>query len=293
MRSGSKKYVGLLYISPWIIGFLVFQLYPFLASLYYSFCDYSMLKAPVFVGVKNYIKMFTNDLTFYQSLKVTILYTLITIPIKLAFALLIAMILNVSIRGINLFRTIFYLPSILGGSVAIAIVWRFIFMRDGLLNQFLSTLSLPTADWLGNPDLTLGTISMLAVWQFGSSMVIFLAGLKQIPVSLYEASTIDGASRPRKFISITLPMLSPVILFNLVIQTIYALQEFTSVFIVTKGGPVKATYLYALMLYDEGFGYFRMGYASALAWIFFIIIMAITLIIFKFFAKRTYYGEGG
>jgi oligogalacturonide transport system permease protein len=252
-----------------------------------------MLKAPVFVGVKNYIKMFTNDLTFYQSLKVTILYTLITIPIKLAFALLIAMILNVSIRGINLFRTIFYLPSILGGSVAIAIVWRFIFMRDGLFNQFLSTLSLPTADWLGNPDLTLGTISMLAVWQFGSSMVIFLAGLKQIPVSLYEASTIDGASRPRKFISITLPMLSPVILFNLVIQTIYALQEFTSVFIVTKGGPVKATYLYALMLYDEGFGYFRMGYASALAWIFFIIIMAITLIIFKFFAKRTYYGEGG
>ena len=166
-------------------------------------------------------------------------------------------------------------------------------MREGLFNQFLSLFSIPPTDWLGNPDLTLGTISLLAVWQFGSSMVVFLAGLKQIPVSLYEAATIDGASRFKKFITITLPMLSPVILFNLVIQTIYALQEFTSVFIITKGGPVKATYLYALYLYEEGFGYFRMGYASALAWIFFILIMAITLIIFKFFAKRTYYGEEG
>lgn len=293
MKNNKKKYLGLLYISPWIIGFLAFQLYPFIASFIYSFADYSMLKPPVFIGLKNYIFMFTQDKTFYQSLKVTLLYTMTTIPVKITFALMVAMMLNVKIRGVNIFRTIFYIPSILGGSVSIAIVWRFLFMKEGLLNQFLSYFSIPPTNWLGNPDLTLYTISLLAVWQFGSSMVIFLAGLKQIPVSLYEASTIDGASRLKKFTSITLPMLSPVILFNLVMQTIYALQEFTSVFVITKGGPVKATYLYALMMYDEGFGYFRMGYASALAWIFFLIIMAITLIIFKFFSKRIYYGEGG
>jgi oligogalacturonide transport system permease protein len=293
MKNIREKYVGLLYISPWIIGFLAFQLYPFVASLIYSFTDYSMLKPPVFTGLKNYIYMFTQDKTFYHSLSVTLIYTIITVPAKLAFALIIAMMLNVKIRGVNIFRTIFYIPSILGGSVSIAIVWRFLFMKDGLLNQLLSHLSIPPTNWLGNPDLTLYTISLLAVWQFGSSMVIFLAGLKQVPVSLYEAAIIDGASRLKKFTSITLPMLSPVILFNLIMQTIFSLQEFTSVFVITKGGPVKATYLYALMMYDQAFGYFRMGYASALSWVFFIIIMIMTLIIFKFFAKRTYYGEGG
>jgi oligogalacturonide transport system permease protein len=287
------KYVGLLYISPWIVGFLAFQLYPFIASFFYSFADYSMLTPPVFIGFKNYISMFTQDKTFYQSLGVTVLYTIITVPAKLAFALMVAMLLNVKIRGVNIFRTIFYIPSILGGSVSIAIVWRFLFMKEGLLNQMLSYLSIPPTNWLGNPDLTLYTISLLAVWQFGSSMVIFLAGLKQIPVSLYEAARIDGASRVKNFFTITIPMLSPVVLFNLVMQTIYTLQEFTSVFVITKGGPVKATYLYALMLYEQGFGYFRMGYASALSWIFFLIIMSMTVIIFKFFAKRTYYGEGG
>lgn len=284
---------GLLFISPWIIGFAWFQLYPLVLSLYYSFTDYSIVKTPHFVGLKNYVTMFTNDKDFFPSLRATFLYSIIAVPLKLAFALLVAMLLNMKGRFINLYRTMYYLPSILGGSVAIAILWRFLFMREGIVNKALSYLHIPSVDWLGSPSVALWTISFLVVWQFGSSMVLFLAGLKQIPNDLYEASMVDGAGRVRMFFSITVPMLTPIILFNLVMQTINALQEFTAAFVVTNGGPMKSTYLIGLKIYDDAFQTLKMGYASALSWVLFAIILVLTMLIFRSAKSWVHYEDGG
>ena len=245
-----------------------------------------------FIGLNNYIKMFTIDPDFYHSLGITILFVLMVLPMKLIFALIIALLVNNNIRGVGIYRTAYYLPSILGGSVTVALLWQFLFMRQGLVNSFTALLGIPAVDWLGNPKISLLTISLLSVWQFGSSMVLFLAGLKQIPFDLYEAARVDGASRPRMFFKITLPMLSPIIFFNLVIQLISMFQEFTTAFVVTQGGPIKSTYLYALMLYDQAFKFFKMGYASALSWIFFIIIMVFTAILFKSSTLWTFYEDG-
>lgn len=286
-----KKNIGLIFISPWIIGFLAFQLYPLLASLVYSFTDYNILSIPKFVGLKNYIDIFTNDESFYNSLIVTFVYTIIAVPGKLAFALFIAMLLNLKVRFSKLYTTIYYLPSIFGGSVAISILWRFLFMKEGIMNKILNIFSVPPVDWLGSPSVALFTVSLLTVWQFGSSMVIFLAGLKNIPKELYEAASLDGASPVRRFIHVSIPMLTPMILFNLVMQTINAFQEFTGAFIITNGGPMKATYLMSLLIYDNAFRFFKMGYASALSWILFIIIIAITLILFKTSNKWTHYED--
>ncbi len=288
-----KYYVGLLYISPWIIGFLVFKLYPFLSSFFTSFTDYNMIQKPVFIGLKNYITMFTKDDLFFHSLKVTLIYVIIAVPCKIAFSLFIAMVLNIKIKGVNFFRTVYYLPSILGGSVAIAILWRFIFVRDGLLNNLLSILNIPAVDWLGNPKIALYTISLLTVWQFGSSMVLFLAGLKQIPQEMYEASRVDGASKFRTFLNITLPLLSPIVFFNLIMQMIGAMQEFTAAFVITRGGPIKATYLYGMMLYENGFQYYKMGYACALSWVLFAIIIVMTMLVFKSSPYWIHYEDGG
>ncbi|MEK3913745.1 sugar ABC transporter permease [Paenibacillus sp. FSL H7-0331] len=293
MGTLSKKYVGLLYISPWLIGFIILTLYPFFASLYYSFTDYNMIRPPSFVGFTNYIDIFTNDRDFYKSLWVTFLYVLMAVPAKLAFALLVAIILNRSMKGIGIFRTVYYLPSILGGSIAVSVLWKFLFMREGLVNQLMSYLSIPPIDWLGDPKLALFTITLLPVWEFGSSMVLFLAGLKQVPKELYEAAKVDGASKARTFFSVTLPLLTPIILFNLIMQTIGAFQQFTAAFVITGGGPVKSTYLYGLMLYDNAFHYFKMGYASALSWILFIIIMTFTFILLKTSNRWTHYEDGG
>ena len=277
-----RESIGYLYIAPWFIGFLVLQLYPLLASLYYSFTNYTMLKAPVFVGIKNYIDAFTVDPYYYLSLKATFLYVLYALPSKLAFALIVAVILNHKIAGINLFRTIYYLPSILGGSVAVSILWRFIFMRDGLLNTMLSFLRYERFDWIGNPATSLPVLGLLQVWQFGSSMVLFLAGLQQIPKAMYESAEIDGASALTRFFRITLPMLSPIILFNLIMQMIQLFQEFTAAFIITpNGGGLKTTYVYGMMLYQNAFQFFRMGYASAQSWVLFIIIITFTLLVFR------------
>ncbi|MEK3720787.1 carbohydrate ABC transporter permease [Paenibacillus sp. FSL H8-0034] len=293
MGTQSKKYIGLLYISPWLIGFIILTLYPFFASLYYSFTDYNMIRPPSFVGFTNYIDIFTNDRDFYKSLWVTFLYVLMAVPAKLAFALLVAIILNRSMKGIGIFRTVYYLPSILGGSIAVSVLWKFLFMREGLVNQLMSYLSIPPIDWLGDPNLALFTITLLPVWEFGSSMVLFLAGLKQVPKELYEAAKVDGASKARTFFSVTLPLLTPIILFNLIMQTIGAFQQFTAAFVITGGGPVKSTYLYGLMLYDNAFHYFKMGYASALSWILFIIIMTFTFILLKTSNRWTHYEDGG
>lgn len=282
---------GLLYISPWIIGFIVFQFYPFFLSLYYSFTNYSMLNKPKFVGLKNYVDMFTRDRNYWQSVKVTFIYVLVAVPMKLAFSLFIAMLLNMKLKLINVFRTLYYIPSIFGGSVAVAILWRFLFNRDGIVNQFLSVFSVRPIDWLGSERWALFTMSLLTVWQFGSSMVVFLAGLKQIPNEIVEAAKVDGAGRIRVFFSITVPFLSPMIFFNLILQTIYALQEFTAPFVITGGGPLKATYLYGLMIYENAFKFLKTGYASAQSWILFIAIMVFTAFVFKSSPYWTYYQD--
>lgn len=277
-----RRYEGYLYIAPWIIGFLGLQLYPLIRSFIYSFTNFSMMKQPSFVGLQNYTQMFTNDPYFYISLKATFLYVLFALPTKLVFALIIAVILNSKLKGIGIFRTIYYLPSILGGSVAVSILWRFIFMKDGLLNNMLAFLNFEPFDWIGNPATSLPVLSLLQVWQFGSPMVLFLAGLKQIPTSLYEAAEIDGASPIKRFFKITLPMLSPIILFNLVMQMVQFFQDFTSAFIITpNGGPLKNTYVFGMMLYQNAFQFFKMGYASAQSWILFAIIITFTIIIFR------------
>lgn len=288
-----RDYIAFVFLAPWIIGFLVFQAYPFLSSAVYSFTDLSMLKEYKFIGLKNFQQIFTRDQNFVQSLKVTVIYVLVSVPLKLVFALFIAMLLNMKVKGIGIFKTLYYLPSILGGSVGIAILWRFLFNKNGFVNLLFGKIGLPAVDWLGSPDVALLTISLLAVWQFGSSMILFLAALKQIPRDLYEAAQVDGAGRVRIFFTITLPMITPIILFNIVMQMINAFQEFAAPFLITKGGPLKATYLYGLMLYDTAFTYLKMGYASALSWIMFIIIMILTALIFKSSEYWTFYQDGG
>lgn len=287
------NYFGFLYIAPWLIGFLIFQLYPFFSSLYYSFTDLNLFRAPRFIGFDNFIKIFTMDPDFYQSLKVTFIYVLYAVPAKLAMSLLIALALNQKMRGINAYRAIYYLPSILGGSVAIAILWRTLFMNEGIVNKCIAFFHIPPINWLGDPATSLFTISLLTVWQFGSSMVLFLAGLKQIPQELYEAGTVDGASKLRMFFCITIPQLTPILFFNLIMQMINAFQEFTAAFVVTNGGPLKSTYLYGLMIYQNGFQYMKMGYASALSWVLFGVIMLFTGLIFRTSSSWIHYEDGG
>lgn len=288
----AKQYTGLLYILPWITGFLFLQLYPFVSSLVYSFSDYTLLKAPNWVGIQNYIRLFTTDSEFVNSMKVTGLYALISVPSKLAFALLVAVILNQKLRGINFYRTIYYLPSILGGSVAVSALWKIMFMKSGIVNSMLGVIGLGPVDWVG-PKLALFTISLLQVWQFGSSMVLFLAALKNISQELLEAAAIDGAGKIRSFIEIVLPLISPIIFFNLIMQSINALQNFTSAFVVTNGGPMKGTYVMGMKLYTDAFSYFQMGYASAQSWVLFMIILALTAILFLTSGAWVYYEDGG
>ncbi|QTH42593.1 sugar ABC transporter permease [Cohnella sp. LGH] len=271
---------GYAFISPWLIGFLALALWPMLQSLYYSLNHYNLLESPKWAGMANYREIFMEDQTFVQAIKVTFTYVVLSVPLKLIFALLVAMLLYKAIRGMTLFRAIFYLPSLVGGSVAIAAIWRNLFGIDGIVNKALSLIGIPATDWINLPTTSLYTLVMLAVWQFGSSMVIFLAGLKQIPKDLYESASVDGASRIRTFFRITLPMLTPIILFNLVMQTIGSFQMFTQAFVVTQGGPINSTLVYALYLYQKAFAYFDMGYASALAWVLLILIALSTWIIF-------------
>ena len=288
-----EKYEGVLYILPWIIGFLFLQLFPLLMSFYYSLTEYSIMGKPTFIGLENYIHAFTEDRLFYQSLKTTFIYVFLAVPLKLVFALAVAMMLNVKLRTISLYRTIYYIPSLLGGSVAIATIWRFLFSNEGVINNLLSKVGIDPIGWLSDPKVAIFTLSGLTIWQFGSSMVIFLAGLKQIPQSLYEAAIVDGAGKFHIFFKITLPMLTPVILFNMVMQMISAFQEFTSAYVITSGGPLRSTYLYGLMIYENAFTYYRMGYASALSWILFILILIVTVGVFKGSKRWVHYEDGG
>lgn len=279
-KTMKREYQAYLYILPWILGFVILQLYPFVSSFIYSFTDYTVGAKATFQGLANYKKLFTQDKEFWNSLKVTILFALYTVPGKLIMALAVAMFLNRDLKGINLIRTSYYIPSLFGGSVAVALLWRLMFLDNGVINAILTALHLPVIQWLGDTRYALRTICMLEIWQFGSSMVMFLAALKQVPRSLYEAAEIDGAGKVTRFFHITLPQISPIIFFNLINQTIQALQNFTSAQVITEGGPLKSTYVLGLKLYKEGFSYFKMGYASAISWVVFAAIMIFTLAIF-------------
>lgn len=278
---------GYLFLLPWFIGFFGLTLGPAIASLYLSFTDYNLLQSPNLVGIENYVRIATADDKFLSSMKVTLFYVVCSVPLKLAFALLVALLLNRGIKGLPVYRAIFYLPSLLGSSVAIAVLWRQIFDADGIVNTLLwYAFGINGPSWISNPDYSLYTLVILAIWQFGSPMIIFLAGLRQIPTDLYEAASLDGASKARIFFKITLPLLTPVIFFNAVVQTIDAFKAFTPAYVISSGtgGPIDSTLFYTLYLYQEAFGYFRMGYASALAWVLVIIIAIFTA--FSFLSAR-------
>lgn len=284
--------VGFMYILPWLIGFLVFKMYPFLSSLVYSFTDFNLFKGIHEVGFMNYVKIFT-DTKITTALSTTFKYAFLTVPLKLAAALFIAYILNFKIKGVNFFRTAYYIPSILGGSVAIAVLWKALFRDEGLVNAALALVGINGPSWLSDPNYALFIICFLRVWQFGSAMVIFLAALKGVPTELYEAATIDGAGKWRQFFTITLPMISPVIFYNLVTQLVQAFQEFNGPFIITQGGPRNSTTLISLLVYNSAFKQNEMGMASAMSWVLFIIVMVFTIIAFISQKYWVYYGDEG
>jgi multiple sugar transport system permease protein len=279
-RKRRRDRAGYVFLLPWFIGML-FTIVPFFASLYLAFTDYNLLNAPRWIGFANFREMLADPL-LRQSMKVTFLYTFISVPLSLAVALLVAMVLNKGIRGLAVYRAVFYLPSLLGGSVAIVILWRHIFGAEGIVNDLLGWFGINGPGWTSDPDFSLTTLILLHVWTFGSPMVIFLAGLHQIPVMYYEASAIDGAPKWQQFRSITLPLLSPIIFFNLIQSLISSFQTFTQGFVMSggTGGPADSTLFYNLYLYQQGFSQFHMGYASAMAWVLLVIIAAFTAINF-------------
>lgn len=309
-----RNAVAYLFLAPWLLGFLVLTLYPMVYSLGLSFTDYDFTQpnSTQWIGLGNYLKMFGSvfgldeftaptgevirvDPYYMKSLTVTFTYVFVSVPLKLVFALAVAMLMNQRLRGVSFYRVVYYIPTLLGGSVAIAVLWRKLFEKDGLVNGILGAIGftdLPS--WITNPNYALGTLVLLTVWQFGSSMIIFLAGLKQIPEEYYDAASVDGAGKVRQFFSITIPLLSPVILFTLVIQIISAFQTFTQAYIIGggRGGVLNSTLFYTLHLYIQGWTYHEMGYASAMAWVLLFIIGVITVIVFRSSKWWVSYGVG-
>jgi multiple sugar transport system permease protein len=289
-----RDLIGYAFLAPWLIGFLCFSLGPVLASLYLSFTKFDLLRPAQWIGADNYVRMFSADPRFWQALKVTFSYMAMEVPLKLAFALAVAVALDKAVRAGALYRALFYIPSLLGGSVAIAVLWRQIFEGNGTLNQVLLWLfGYKGPSWISTPDTAIYTLVLLAVWQFGSPMIIFLAGLRQVPQDLYEAAAMDGAGAWRQFRKITLPMLAPVIFFNMVLQIIEGFKAFTPAYVISggTGGPIDSTLFYTLYLYQEAFSYFRMGYASALAWVLLIVIGLFTGISFLTSKYWVYYED--
>ncbi len=285
VRARREARAGYAFLSPWLLGFVALTAGPMIASLYLSFTDYDLFAAPRFTGVDNYVRLF-SDPNFLQAVKVTGLYVLVGTPLKLIAALAVAMLLNQPRRGQGFYRSAFYLPSLIGGSVSIAIVWKAMFIDNGVVAQIGSFFGGPPASeggWVGDPSRTLPMLILLTVWQFGAPMVIFLAGLKQVPAELYEAASVDGAGAVRRFFSVTLPMLSPVLFFNLLLETIHAFQIFNSAYIISNGtgGPAGSTLFYTLYLYLRGFRDFQMGYASAMAWVLVIAVGIVTIMLFR------------
>lgn len=276
-------------VSPWLAGFLLLTAFPMVASLALSFMDWDMLSAPKWVGLANYEKLFFTDPLALHSLKITVIFSLASIPLNIVFGLAIAMLLNTNIRGLSVFRTIYYLPAILSG-VAVAILWQWIFSTEfGLLNTVLRLFGIEGPAWLGSKIWVLPAFVIMRLWSVGGGMVIYLAGLQAIPTDLYEAAEIDGANWWQRILRITLPMLSPTIFFQLITGVIFSMQIFTETFIMTDGGPANASLFYMLYLYRQAFQYFKMGYASALAWVFFIVILLLTIILFATAKFWVYY----
>ena len=294
-RRGLSKleqgYMGFILILPWLFGFCIFKLYPFVSSLVYSFTDYDLFKGVQnVVGFQNYIDAFTKPKNV-KALQVTFTYAFMTVPLKLIFALFIAYILNFKIKGVGLFRTAYYVPSILGGSVAIAVLWKALFKNDGVINTILAMLGFESINFLADKNWALFIICLLRVWQFGSAMVLFLAALKGVPEDLYEAASIDGATKGRQFLSITIPLISPVIFYNLVTQLVQAFQEFNGPYIITNGGPRNATTLISVIVYNTAFKDYKVGMSSAMAWVMFVIVMVLTVIAFVSQKKWVYYSD--
>lgn len=294
-ESARTTLAGYLFLSPWLAGFFGVTALPMLASLVLSFTNFSgNFGRMEWVGLENYRIMFTVDPAYWGSVRVTLLYVLISVPVMLAFALLVATVLNKGIRALGLYRTIFYIPSLLGGSVAIAVLWRFVWGESGLINAVLAVFGVDGRSWIGNPDTALITIMVLNVWTFGSPMIIFLAGLRQVPAELYEAAALDGAGRRARYWYITLPSISPVVLFNGILATIGGFQAFTQVYVVSggTGGPAGSTLFYTLLLYQRAFTELRFGYASAMAWVLLAAIAAVTAAVFASGRFWVHYGDG-
>lgn len=288
-RRGRAAYVFLI---PWFLGLGLVTAVPLGASLYLAFTDYNILGTPTFTGLDN-IERMLGDERFWAATSVTARYVFISVPLQLMFALLLAVVLDRGLRGLAFYRGAFYLPSLLGASVAIVILWREIFGHSGLVNDALALVGIEGQSWLQNPSTALSTLIVLNVWTFGSPMVIFLAGLRQIPEEYYEAARVDGASKIRQFRHITVPMLTPIIFFNLILQTIGAFQTFTQAHVISggTGGPVDSTLFYTLYVYQQGFRAFDMGYASALAWVLLLVIGAVTALHFLLSKYWVFYGD--
>lgn len=276
---GTSKYMGLFLISPFIIGVLLFTVYPFVSSFLIGLTNYRGIGEPEFIGLENF-RIMLHDKNFKRAVGVTLKYTAILVPLKLIVSLLAALLLSLEIRGMRFFRTAFYIPSILGANLAAAVMWQFLFTTDGLVNQLLSLVGASPVSWYGSTDHALFIIILLRLWEFGSTMIIFLAALREIPRELYDAAKVDGCGCVRSFFCITLPQLRGIIFINLILQTIAALQEFNAPYMITGGGPLKSTYTVGMLIYDEMFSYNEAGYANAVSWVLFAMIALIVGIMF-------------
>ena len=281
-RTNNQNLTAYLFLAPWLIGLVVITLGPMLFSLYLSFTRYDLLSAPKWIGLANFRRMFDADPRFWQSVRVTLVYVAISVPLVLVVSLLLALFLNRGIRYLALYRALFYIPSLIGSSVAIAILWRQVFGAFGIVNRALNAVGIHHGSWVGNPSTALYTIIVLNLWAFGSTMIIFLAGLRQVPVQLYEAASVDGASALRRFWHITLPSLTPLIFFSMILDTVHAFQAFTGAYVVSggNGGPSDSLLFYTLYLYQKGFVDFQMGYASAMAWLLLVVLAIFTAVAF-------------
>ena len=284
---GKQKWVPYLFILPWLIGLLVFVAFPMIFSLGMSLFDWDIVGDRIFIGLKNYIDMFHDEL-FYHSLKVTFQYAVILVPLNVGLALALALLLNKPLKCLGAFKTIFYLPSVLSG-VALALIWGWILNDRGILNYLLSLFHIKAVPWLKDPDVAVWSMVLTTAWALGSMMMVFLSGLKEIPEQVIEAARIDGASGFKSFYRITLPLLGPTIVYNIIMAIIASMQQLTVIINLTNGGPMKSTYMYSMYLYENAFTKFRLGYASANAWVMFIIVMALTGAVMFTSEKWTYY----
>lgn len=288
-----EKVAGYVFILPFIIGLLVFTVIPFFTSLYLAFTDYNILSPAKWIGLENFRRMFFEDKHFWNSFFITFRFALIQVPIKLCVSLGVALILSRTTKMTSVYRAAFYIPSLMGGSVAVALTWKQLFAFKGPINAMLMALGLEPVKFLNNPHITLYVLIGLGIWQFGSSMLIFLAAIKNVPASYHEAAIVDGAGPVRRFFSIVLPMITPIFFFNLINQTIGAFQAFTSSYLITNGGPMNSTLYYALHLYNRAFTNYEMGYGSAMAWFMLIIIAIFTALIFRSSSAWVYYESEG